>query len=103
MEEEKNENKETEQDTEKLTDENSDTADEEAKTSQGSDLTSIKDAYEAKIKRMEEDAEQAKAKYESDLAVRNKMIADLIGGEQSGPVPDVFKKISEARAKNKRY
>ena len=101
MEEEKNENKETEQDTEKVADENP-TAD-EAKTSQGSDLTTIKDAYEAKIKRMEEDAEQARAKYESDLAVRNKMIADLIGGEQSGPVPDVFKKISEVRAKNKRY
>ena len=101
MEEDKNENKETEQDAEKVVDENP--AADEVKTSQGSDLTSIKDAYEAKIKRMEEEAEQAKSKYESDLVVRNKMIADLIGGEQSGPTPDVFKKISEARTRNKRY
>ncbi len=100
MEDKETESKTPEQDTEKV-DETETVS--EADASQGSDLQSIKDAYEAKLKRVEEEAEKAKKQYETDLATRNKMIADLIGNETSVPVSSPFEKIIKARENNKRY
>ena len=72
--------------------------------SQGSDLQTIKDAYESRLAKAKEEAEAAKKKYEKDLKERNDIIAQLIGnGGESAPVPDPFKKIIERREKNKRY
>ena len=66
------------------------------------ELEEIKEAYEAKLKKVEEEADKAKKQYETDLAKRNKMIADLIGNETSAPVSDSFEKVIKARETNKR-
>ena len=72
--------------------------------SQGSDLQTIKDAYEARLAKAKEEAESAKKKYEADLAEREKMIADLIASDGNGaPVASAFKSIIDRREKNKRY
>lgn len=78
---------------------------EQAEASPSSDsLQQIKDAYEARLKKVEDEAAKAKSKYESDLDERNKMIAQLIGQDRDGaPVPDRFKDILKRRENNKRY
>ena len=76
----------------------------EQESSQGSDLQTIKDAYEARLAKAKEEAESAKKKYEADLAEREKMIADLISSDGSrAPVASAFKSIIDRREKNKRY
>lgn len=104
MEDKENEIKATEQDTEKVDETKTEETESEAETSQGSDLDAIKDAYEAKLKRVTEEAEKAKKQYEADLAKRTKMIADLIGNEANAQATNAtFEKIIKARENNKRY
>lgn len=78
---------------------------EQAESSPSSDsLQQIKDAYEARLRKVEDEAAKAKSKYESDLDERNKMIAQLIGQDGGdAPVPDRFKEILKRRENNKRY
>lgn len=93
-----------EQDTEKVDEIKTEETESKAETSQGSDLDAIKDAYEAKLKRVTEEAEKAKKQYEADLAKRTKMIADLIGNEANAQATNAtFEKIIKARENNKRY
>lgn len=97
MEEEKTEVKSEGQDPEVKEEQPSETDDQPK-----DELEEIKEAYEAKLKKVEEEADKAKKQYETDLAKRNKMIADLIGNETPAPVSDSFEKVIKARETNKR-
>lgn len=102
MEEEKNQD--IKEDNPEVAESATEEAASEQEASQGSDLQSIRDAYEARLAKAKEEAESAKKKYEADLAEREKMIADLISSDGNrAPVASAFKSIIDRREKNKRY